>query len=115
MSARVPSLDGRILVGVSNSGDGEVDGRTVFRYHERDGLVWAEYKGGEIVLGRLAGTRAGDGLDFRYVHVAGDGTSSSGHCVAVLDLLPDGRIRSRETWAWESRPGTGTSVVEERG
>ncbi|WP_224403908.1 hypothetical protein [Pseudonocardia sp. ICBG1034] len=25
----------------------------------------------------------------------------------------DGGMRSHETWAWESRPGTGASVVEE--
>jgi hypothetical protein len=28
-------------------------------------------------------------------------------------VLPDGRLRLRETWAWESREGTGTSVLEE--
>ncbi|SHK05180.1 hypothetical protein SAMN05443637_102161 [Pseudonocardia thermophila] len=109
----VPSLDGRTFVGVSNTGDGEVDTATVFTYHERDGLVWAEYAGGGIRLGRLAGTRTGDELDFRYVHVSTDLSTSSGHCHAWLELLPDGRIRSNEEWEWESRPGSGRSVVEE--
>lgn len=27
--------------------------------------------------------------------------------------VADGRIRLHESWAWESRPGTGTSIVEE--
>lgn len=109
-----PSLDGRTLVGVTNGADGEVDTATAFDYHERDGLVWAEYAGGAVRLGRLVGTRTGDDLDFRYVHVSIDGTTSSGHCRARLQLLPDGRLRSHETWAWDSRPGSGTSVVEER-
>ncbi len=109
-----PSTDGRTFVGVTNTGDGEVDDATVFDYHERDGLVWAEYAGGTIRLGRLTGTRNGDTLDFRYVHVSADGSTSSGHCLAQLELLPDGRLRSHESWEWESRPGTGTSVVEER-
>lgn len=110
---RVPSLEGRSFSGVSNSGDGEVSARTVFRYHERDGLVWADYEGGEIALGRLVGTRTSDRLDFRYVHVAVDGTTSSGHCTAELEILTDGRIRSRESWQWESRPGSGHSIVDE--
>jgi hypothetical protein len=109
----VPSLDGRTFVGVSNTADGEVGTATTFDYHERDGLVWAEYAGGGIRLGRLTGTRSGDLLDFRYVHVSADGSTSSGHCAARLELLPDGRVRSHETWVWESRPGSGASVVEE--
>lgn len=110
----VPSLDGRTLVGTSNTGDGEVDNATVFTYHEQGGLLWAEYSGGPIVLGRIAGTRTGDTLDYRYVHVSRDGSTSSGHCRARLEQLPDGRLRSREAWEWESRPGAGHSVVEER-
>lgn len=109
----LPSLDGRTLVGVSNTADGEVDAATSFDYHERDGLIWAEYAGGEIRLGRLAGTRRGDTLDFRYVHVSRDGSTSSGHCTSRLELLPDGRLRAHESWRWESRPGAGTSIVEE--
>ncbi len=111
----IASLDGRTLVGVSNTGDGEVDGATRFSYHERDGLIWAEYSGGSIRLGRLAGTRSGDALHFRYVHVSADGTTSGGRCAARLEELADGRLRSHETWHWESRPGSGRSVVEEPG
>lgn len=108
-----PSVDGRRFAGVSNSGDGEVGRATVFDYHESDGLVWAEYSGGDVRLGRLAGTREGDRLSFRYVHVSVDGASSSGRCEAHIEVLGDGRLRSHESWAWESRPGTGESVVEE--
>jgi hypothetical protein len=28
-------------------------------------------------------------------------------------VLPDGRIRLSEVWAWESKRGSGTSVAEE--
>ncbi|MEQ3550126.1 hypothetical protein WIS52_06545 [Pseudonocardia nematodicida] len=110
----LPSLDGRTLVGVTNSPDGEVDDSTEFTYHEDDGVLWAEYSGGAIVRGRLVGTRRGDSLDFRYVHVSQDGSTSSGHCQAQLEQLPDGRLRSHEAWRWESRPGEGQSIVEER-
>ena len=78
-----------------------------------DGLIWAEYGGGAVQLGRLVGTRDGDVLRFRYVHVSADDSTSSGRCEARLEVLPDGRIRSHEDWCWESRPGAGTSIVEE--
>lgn len=81
-----PSVDGRRFAGVSSSGDGEVGRATVFDYHESDGLVWAEYSGGDVRLGRLAGTREGDRLSFRYVHVSVDGASSSGRCEARLEV-----------------------------
>lgn len=107
------SLDGRVLVGVSNTGDGDVGAATVFRYHEDGGVVWADYAGGAVRRGHLVGTRDGDALDFRYVHLAGDGTTASGHCTSRLEALDDGRVRLHETWRWESRDGAGHSVVEE--
>lgn len=113
LAGGVASLDGRTLVGVSNSGDGEVGAQTLFTYHEENLVIWAEYSGGCIALGRLVGTREGSILTFRYVHATRDGTTSSGRCAAQLEEMPDGRIRSHESWTWESRTGSGHSVVEE--
>ncbi|MFZ3394652.1 hypothetical protein TVH25_15450 [Rhodococcus sp. 7Tela_A2] len=108
-------LDGRVFAGVSNSPTGQVSGATRFRYHQDDPVVWAEYEGGEVVLGFLVGTRTGARLHFRYVHLGVDGTTASGVCDSRIELLGDGRVRLHESWAWESRPETGTSVVEEIG
>ncbi|MFE9660434.1 MULTISPECIES: hypothetical protein [unclassified Streptomyces] len=108
-----PSLDGRVLVPVADQAPGQVGTRTRFAYHERDGVVWADYAGGEVVRGHLVGTRTGDRLDFRYVQLRTDGTTASGHCASRVVALPDGRVRLLETWEWESREGRGTSVVEE--
>ena len=44
-------LDGRTLAGVSNTGAGDVGDATLFRYHEADGAVWAEYAGGAVRRG----------------------------------------------------------------
>ncbi|GAB3957283.1 hypothetical protein GCM10027614_72340 [Micromonospora vulcania] len=107
------SLDGRRFAAVTDVVAGEVGTETVFAYHERAGEVWAEYAGGSIRRGRLVGTRDGDRLDFRYVQLNLDGQTSSGHCVSEVSVLADGRVRLRETWSWESRPGSGSSVVEE--
>ncbi len=107
------SLDGRVLAGVSNTGDGDVDGATVFRYHQSDGVVWADYAGGAVRRGYLVGTRRGDRLDFRYVHLDTGDATASGHCTSRVEVLADGRVRLHETWRWESRDGAGHSVVEE--
>lgn len=108
-------LDGRTFVGVSNAADGDVGSDTVFDYHQEDDLVWAEYAGGSVRRGFLVGTRAGDGLSFRYSHLDRAGETAGGACTSRIEVLGDGRVRLHETWAWESRAGTGRSVVEEVG
>ena len=107
------SLDGLVFAPVADQAPGQVGTRTRFTYHEQDGAIWAEYAGGDVVRGRLVGTRAGDRLDFRYVQLKTDGTTSSGHCVSDVVELPDDRIRLEETWEWESQAGNGTSIVEQ--
>ncbi|MFD3502147.1 hypothetical protein ACFWWT_10380 [Streptomyces sp. NPDC058676] len=107
------SLDGLVLAPVADQAPGQVGTRTRFVYHEKDGEIWAEYAGGDVVRGYLVGTREGDSLDFRYVQLKKDGTTSSGHCVSAVVELSDGRVRLEETWEWESQPGSGTSVVEQ--
>nr|WP_237536832.1 hypothetical protein [Streptomyces sp. SID5785] len=98
---------------VADQAPGQVGTRTRFAYREADGRVWASYEGGDVERGHLVGTREGDRLDFRYVQLKTDGTTSSGHCRSTVSELADGRIRLDETWEWESQDGSGTSVVEE--
>ncbi|MFJ2114194.1 MULTISPECIES: hypothetical protein [unclassified Streptomyces] len=107
------SLDGLVLSPVADQAPGQVGTGTRFVYHERDGVIRARYEGGDVVRGHLVGTRAGDRLDFRYVQLKQDGTTSSGHCLSTVSELPDGRVRLTESWRWESQEGSGTSVVEQ--
>jgi hypothetical protein len=107
------ALDGKTFVGVSNSADGDVGSGTRFTYRQDGDAVWADYAGGDVVRGYLIGTRAHDQLDFRYVHLNASGRTAGGHCRSRISVLPDGRVRMYETWTWESRPGSGESVVEE--
>ncbi|WP_405891891.1 hypothetical protein OG612_11830 [Streptomyces sp. NBC_01527] len=107
------SLDGLVLSPVADQAPGQVCTRTRFTYHERQGVIWADYAGGDVVRGHLVGTRTGDRLDFRYIQLKQDGTTSSGHCASTVVDLTDGRVRLEERWEWESQEGSGTSVVEE--
>jgi hypothetical protein len=111
-SSSVPSLEGRVF-GVADSGGGAATTDTRLRYSEQGVVVSATYEGGTIRRGFLIGTRTGDSLDFRYVQLHDNGSTASGHCITELELLSDGRIRLNETWAWESREGSGQSVAEE--
>lgn len=115
-STMAASLHGRTFAPRTRPDRGEVDAATRFHYREAEGgVVWADYSGGEIVRGHLVGTRDGDTVDFRYVQLNRSGQTSSGHCVTRIAELPDGRLLLQETWEWESRPGEGTSEVEEVG
>ena len=107
-----PSLEGKRFRGAENSSEGEASPATVFEYHEDDGVVWARYEGG-VRLGFLVGTRDGDRLEFRYSQLNTSGETASGRCSTTISVLPDGRLRLDEEWAWETRPGAGASAVEE--
>ncbi len=107
-------LDRRRFVPVSSTGDGDVNPATAFVYHEEPGgLVWARYSGGDVELGHLTGRRDGDRLRFRYSHVDTAGETASGSCHTRIEILDDGRLRLHESWSWDSRDGSGTSVLEE--
>ena len=110
-----PPLEGRRFR-VSEMGDeGEASAATVFEYHEEDGVVWARYAGGAVRLGFLVGIREGDRLQFRYSQLNESGDTSNGRCSSTISTLADGRLQLSDDWAWESKPGSGSSVHEEIG
>ena len=107
------SLDGRVFSDATPEPAGDVSSATEFRYHQDGDLVWASYSGGSVRLGYLVGLREGDTLRFRYTHLTHDGESSAGSCRSHIRLA-DGRVWLEESWQWESKPGTGTSLLVER-
>jgi hypothetical protein len=107
------SLDGRVFRVAEMGEAGEASEATLFEYHEDRGVVWARYQGGAVRLGFLVGIRRDDRVEFRYSQLNENGETSNGRCTSEISVLPDGRLRMAETWAWESRPGEGTSSVEE--
>lgn len=109
------NYEGRVFRSVANSEGGDVSGETVFRYHQAASVVWATYAGGAVRFGTLVATVDDDGqLDMRYQHVASGGTFRSGRCRSRPEVLPDGRLRLHERWAWtDGAVGEGESVIEE--
>jgi hypothetical protein len=68
-------------------------------YRQENDLVWAEFTGGDVRRGSLAGTCAEDGtIDFAYSMVLASGAVVSGRSVNTPEFLPDGRIQLNEQW-----------------
>ena len=108
------NYDGRTFKPLSNSETGEVGEDTLFNYHQKDDLVWAEYSGGEIRFGTLIAKVFDDSLDMRYQHINAKGELMTGTCLSTPEVLPDGRLRLHEKWQWTSGDlSAGESVIEE--
>jgi hypothetical protein len=87
----------------------------VAHYHQRQDLIWAEFCGGEVRRGSIAGTAAADGvLHFAYCMALASGEAVTGLCRSVPEVLADGRIRLTEHWQ-RFGPGasSGVSALEE--
>ena len=109
------NYDNRKFSSVRNSETGEVSSETVFHYHQKENLVWAEYAGGEIVFGSLiAKAYENDCLEMRYQQLNTKGELMTGKCFSAPEILADGRIRLYEKWQWTSGDfSTGESIIEE--
>jgi hypothetical protein len=106
-------MDGRVLRAAGDVAGGEVSGDTEFRFRQSGDMVWGRYSGGSIRMGFLVGTSDGETIRFSYTQLNTAGETATGHSTDRMELLEDGRVRLHETWAWDSRAGEGTSVLEE--
>lgn len=111
--AKEISLDGRTLVGVENGEQGEVSGDTRFQFEQEGNRIYGHYSGGEIADGHLVGTVMGNQWDIRYAQINNTGETATGHSIGEITVLNDGRVRVEDQWQWESKDGTGESVLEE--
>ena len=111
-SEEVFSLEDRYFTVVSNSDTGEVSDQTIFSYHQKGDIIWAEYSGGSIIKGFLLGRiDENNNLSFDYRHINTDGESKSGSCNSE-PRYENGKLRFYEKWKWTDGY-EGTSVIEE--
>lgn len=109
------NYNGRRFKSIANSETGEVSGETIFQYHQKGELIWAEYAGGQIVFGNLIALVLPEGtLEMRYQHLNAKGELMTGKCFSAPEIRADGRIRLHERWQWTSGDlSSGESIVEE--
>lgn len=108
--------DGKLFVPKMNTENGEVDGQTIFSYHQSGSLLWADYSGGEIIKGHLLGSVDANGeLDFYYQHMNEQNQMRVGKCHSIPNKLENGKIELHEQWQWiNGDKSNGSSVLEEK-
>ena len=107
--------DGKSFIPKLNSVNGEVSEQTVFHYHQKDTVIWAEYAGGDIMKGFLIGTVDEAGmLDFTYQHLNIKKEIKIGKCHSIPVVLKDNCIELHEQWQWlNGDHSKGTSILIE--
>ncbi len=106
------TLEDRFFTAIENSESGEVSSQTIFAYHQKGNVIWAEYSGGSIIKGFLLGTiDDNNNLHFNYQHINTDNEIKSGSCDSV-PKTENGRLRFYEKWKWTDGE-EGTSIIEE--
>lgn len=110
------SYDGKCFVSSDNSKNGEVDVHTLFHYHQKGTMIWAEYAGGKIRKGTLIGTVDPQGkLCFYYQHLNEKDCVRIGKCQSIPVILENGKIELHEKWKWlNGDESEGESVITER-
>ncbi len=88
------SLDDRVFDMVwSSASRVDPDAPTRFVYHERDGLLWGEYAGDTVRVGRFVGSRRGHDVLVRFGHVVdATGDLVVGEAKSRIRLHADGAI-----------------------
>ena len=106
-------LNGRFFIALENSKNGEVNTQTVFRYYQKDQIVWATYEGGDILFGTLSGKRIGNSLIFTYQHQNVNGDFLTGKCRSTI-TTENGLIHLSEKWQWTCKDfSKGKSLLKE--
>ncbi|GAA4113437.1 hypothetical protein GCM10022249_14430 [Enteractinococcus coprophilus] len=59
----------------------------------------------------MVATRNGEKIHVRYAHLSTSKETSTGVCESTVEILDDGSVRLHESWAWEPRPETGSSIA----
>ncbi|HEX8347097.1 MAG TPA: cupin domain-containing protein [Actinoplanes sp.] len=105
--------DGRIFRSAATETADTGGAGPIGHYHQRGDEVWAEFSGGRVVRGGLAGRCDADGvLTLAYHQLLDDGEVVAGLCTSRPELLADGRVRLHEQWR-RFDGSAGVSVIEE--
>ena len=93
--------------------DTEVNEETIFHFHQENNLIWAEYSGGKVKLGRLIGIVDGENLKHSYVQINLNDEINSGEGNSLIKLNNEKKLQIVEEWEWKSQEGKGKSVMTE--
>jgi hypothetical protein len=67
-----------------------------FHYHEDRGVIWGDYTGDTVTVGRFSGYRDGAVLHVSFVHLGVDGTTTAGSATSVVSRTAEGVLELTE-------------------
>lgn len=67
-----------------------------FHYREDRGVIWGDYTGDTVTVGRFSGYRDRDVLHVSFVHLGVDGTTTAGSATSVVSRTDDGVLELTE-------------------
>ncbi|MHA2251471.1 MAG: hypothetical protein ACXAD7_14000 [Candidatus Kariarchaeaceae archaeon] len=91
--------------------DTEVNTETIFHFHQEDNIVWAEYSGGKVKIGRLIGILNGKNLHHSYIQLNLNDEINAGEGNSVIRLNEKNKLQIIEEWQWKSQEGKGKSIM----
>ncbi len=93
-------LDGKYFDMISSTSSVVAeDAPTRFLYREDSGVLWGEYVGDTVAVGRFVGRREDDVLHISFVHHGIDGSTAQGSATSTLSTDDDGRLILTEEFA----------------
>lgn len=115
MGERKYNYHGMYFRSIHNSASGEVSGETIFLYRQKEHVLWATYKGGDILFGTMTGIVDNEGvITFVYQHVNRKDAIKTGRCTSRPFLSDEGILRLHESWQWTVEDeAKGESIVEQ--
>ena len=91
----------------------EVNEKTIFHFHQENNIIWAEYSGGKVKLGRLLGVVTGNKLNHNYIQINTKDEINSGEGNSLIKINNENKLQIIEEWEWKSQDGKGKSVMTE--
>lgn len=87
-------LDEKVFDMVSSSASVvDADAPTRFVYHESHGVLWGEYVGDTVSVGRFCGVRTDERIDISFVHRNRTGTlTTRGEATSIISRADDGTL-----------------------
>ncbi|MBH0129170.1 hypothetical protein [Salinibacterium sp. NK8237] len=94
------SINDREFILVSSSGSAvSTQTPTRFRYHQEGLMVWGEYYGDTVSVGRFVGRRTGNVVSISFAHsLVSGGEVVLGHAESTIQWNADGKLELYETF-----------------
>jgi hypothetical protein len=85
---------------ISNSENGKVNDKTIFKYKQESNLVTADYYGGTIRYGKIIAVLKEGQLHMLYQCLTMDNELIAGKALAEISFTENDKIKLKLNWEW---------------